>query len=134
MEMSEEWEEAERLKRKELEPLVKEPEVDLEQDLLDTQRLQEILKKPKQLLSESDKIFLVAKTGHNPYDVHPLVNFSGIKKVASIFRAIRRGKASVDGTVFPRRPFNSRKPTRGRKINEIKKSLYGQYKNYLATN
>ena len=48
--------------------------------------------------------------------VHPISTFEGVKKVKSIWRAIRRGKASRNGMLYPYRPFNNAKRTRGRKL------------------
>lgn len=59
------------------------------------------------------------------------MSFEGVKKFKSIRRAIRRGNASIYGEVFPKRPFNSRKPTRGRSMNEAKKRIYGEIKRTL---
>lgn len=45
----------------------------------------------------------------------------------SVKRAVRRGNVDTySGVPYPTRPFNNRKPTRGRANNEIKKSIYGQ--------
>lgn len=60
-----------------------------------------------------------------------MMSFEGVKKFKSIRRAIRRGNASIYGEVFPKRPFNSRKPTRGRSMNEDKKRIYGEIKRTL---
>lgn len=60
-----------------------------------------------------------------------LMSFEGVKKFKSIKRAIRRGNASIYGEVFPKRPFNNRKPTRGRSMNEDKKRIYGEIKRTL---
>ena len=46
----------------------------------------------------------------------------------SVRRAIRRGKIDLyTGLPFPKRPFSNRKPTPGRKFNELKKQIYVQY-------
>lgn len=51
-------------------------------------------------------------------------------KFKSIKRAIRRGRIDLyTGLPFPKRPFSNRKPTNGRKLNELKKQIYGQYSN-----
>ena len=59
------------------------------------------------------------------------MSFEGVKKFKSIKRAIKRGNASIYGEVFPKRPFNNRKPTRGRSMNEDKKRIYGEIKRTL---
>jgi len=56
---------------------------------------------------------------------HDLVYFDGTRKHKSVWRAMRRGHTSVNGEEFPNRPFNNRKD---KKINEIKKDIYGEYK------
>lgn len=56
-----------------------------------------------------------------------IFNYNGVDKFKSIRRAIRRGKVDLfTGVVYPRRPFNNRKPTKGRKFNESKKNIYGE--------
>ena len=40
-----------------------------------------------------------------------------------------RGHVSPHGVVYPSRPFNNRKPTLGRKINEDKKGIYAELAN-----
>lgn len=48
--------------------------------------------------------------------------------IASKFKSIRRGRINLyTGLPFPRRPFSNRKPTPGRRFNELKKQIYGQY-------
>lgn len=55
------------------------------------------------------------------------INYSAVSKYKSIRRAIRRGNLDLlSGVSYPRRPFNNRKPTRGRKFNELRKTIYGQ--------
>ena len=60
-----------------------------------------------------------------------MMSFEGVKKFKSIKRAIKRGNANIYGEVFPKRPFNNRKPTRGRSMNEAKKRIYGEIKRTL---
>lgn len=57
-----------------------------------------------------------------------LENFDCVRKFKSVKRAIRRGRMTITGVIAPRRPFNNRKPTRGRAANELKKSIYGRLK------
>lgn len=54
--------------------------------------------------------------------------FDAVGKFKSVRRAIKRGHVSPLGEVYPKRPFNNRKPTPGRKFNEDKKNIYGQIK------
>lgn len=56
------------------------------------------------------------------------MSYSPVSKFRSIRRAIRRGLVDLyTGLPFPRRPFSNRKATPGRKFNELKKLIYGQY-------
>lgn len=56
-----------------------------------------------------------------------IINFKGVDKFKSVRRAIRRGKVDLlTGIVYPKRPFNNRKPTRGRRFNESRKEIYGR--------
>lgn len=63
-----------------------------------------------------------------------LRSYEGVNRVKSIRRSIRRGQASLDGFIFPKRPFNnkantcSRKYHNSRTINERRKVIYGQLK------
>ena len=54
--------------------------------------------------------------------------FDTVKKYRSVRRAMRRGHISPLGELYPRRPFNNRKPTPGRKFNEDRKDIYEQIK------
>lgn len=56
-------------------------------------------------------------------------NYHAISKFRSIRRAIKRGHVDlITGRIYPKNPFNSRKPTLGRTHNELKKKLYGQFR------
>lgn len=58
-----------------------------------------------------------------------LVDFSAVRRFRSVKRAIRRGHVSPLGTIYPKRPFNNRTPKKGtRPFNELKKEIYGQYR------
>lgn len=54
--------------------------------------------------------------------------FDAVRRFKSVRRAMRRGHVSPLGEVYPRRPFNNRKPTPGRGFNEDRKMIYGQLK------
>ena len=54
--------------------------------------------------------------------------FEAVSKFKSVKRAMKRGNVSPIGEIHPRRPFNNRKPTKGRKVNETKKMIYGRLK------
>lgn len=56
-------------------------------------------------------------------------NYHAISKFRSIRRAIKRGHVDlITGRIYPKNPFNNRKPTLGRTHNELKKKLYGQFR------
>lgn len=63
-----------------------------------------------------------------------LRTYEAVSKFKSVRRAIRRGHVSLDGIIFPKRPFNNkantckRKGHHSRTINEIKKMIYEQLK------
>lgn len=59
-----------------------------------------------------------------------LTNFSGTQKFKSIARAIRKGYATEDGIVAPRRPFNNRKDIsrNHNSLNSIRRKIYGELK------
>lgn len=54
--------------------------------------------------------------------------FDAVRKFKSVKRAIRRGHVSPIGEVYPNRPFNNRKPTKGRSFNKKKKLIYARLK------
>lgn len=54
--------------------------------------------------------------------------FDSVRRFRSVRRAMRRGHISPLGEVYPRRPFNNRKLTPGRKFNEDRKDIYEQIK------
>lgn len=54
-------------------------------------------------------------------------NYYAVSKFRSIRRAIKRGHVDlITGVIYPKRPFNNRKPTLGRLRNETKKKTYGK--------
>lgn len=56
-----------------------------------------------------------------------ILNYEGVSRFKSVRRAIKRGKVDLfTGTVYPKRPFNNRKPTPGRRFNESRKTIYGE--------
>ena len=65
-----------------------------------------------------------------------LITYDGVHRFKSIRRAMRRGNVTTEGIVMPRRPFNNRANTSKRKgvhsrsTNELKKKIYGQFKQY----
>lgn len=56
-----------------------------------------------------------------------LVTYDAIGKCKSIRRAIKRGRASLDGVIYPKRPFNNKKYKKG-SFNEERKRIYEQIK------
>lgn len=65
--------------------------------------------------------------------LHPRT-YEAVSKFKSVRRAIRRGHVSLDGIIFPKRPFNNRADTckgkghHSRTVNERKKMIYEQLK------
>lgn len=56
-------------------------------------------------------------------------NYYAVSHFKSVRRAIRKGYVDLfTGLIYPTRPFNNRKPTRGRKMNVIKQQIYEQLK------
>lgn len=64
-------------------------------------------------------------TGDFSKGILHLITYTAVNKVKSIRRAIKRGHVSLDGIVYPKRPFNNRK---NRVLNERKKFIYGRIK------
>lgn len=54
--------------------------------------------------------------------------FEAVRKFKSVRRAIRRGHVSPIGEPYPNRPFNNRKPSKGRSFNQKKKLIYDRLK------
>lgn len=63
-----------------------------------------------------------------------LRTYEAVSKFKSVRRAIKRGHVSLDGIIFPKRPFNNkantckRKGHHSRAINERKNIIYEQLK------
>lgn len=51
-------------------------------------------------------------------------NFDCVHRFRSVLRAARRGHISKYGVIIPKRPFNNRKETPGRYMNQLKKQIY----------
>ena len=56
-----------------------------------------------------------------------LRTYDAVKRFKSVRRAIRRGHISLDGIIYPKRPFNNTKHKEG-SLNNEKKKIYGQLK------
>lgn len=56
-----------------------------------------------------------------------LRTYEAVSKFKSVRRAIRRGHVSLDGFIYPKRPFNNAKHSKN-SLNERKKMIYGQLK------
>lgn len=69
---------------------------------------------------EGDPVVFVAK------HTHPLGNFEGVYKYKSVWRAIRRKKVSMMGRIYPNRPFNNGKRTKGRKLQVDAEAIYNE--------
>lgn len=77
---------------------------------------------------QQDKKDEYANTFLEKNEIPRYMSYNIVSKFKSVRRAIRRGHADLyTGLPFPRRPFSNRKPTPGRKLNELKKSIYEQY-------
>lgn len=57
-----------------------------------------------------------------------LAVYSAVGKYKSIGRAIRKGHVTSWGEEVPKRPFNNRKRTPGRKLQITKGKIYGELK------
>lgn len=56
-----------------------------------------------------------------------LRTYEAVNKFKSVRRAIRKGHVSLDGTIYPKRPFNNAKHKKG-SLNDMKKRIYEQFK------
>lgn len=56
-----------------------------------------------------------------------LRTYEAVKRFKSVRRAIRRGHVSLDGVIYPKRPFNNAKYKKG-SLNDNKKRIYEQLK------
>ena len=56
-----------------------------------------------------------------------LRTFEAVKRFKSVRRAIRRGYISLDGFIYPKRPFNNAKHGKN-SLNDRKKKVYEQLK------
>lgn len=60
-------------------------------------------------------------------DVLHLRTYDAVKRFKSVRRAIRRGHVSLDGVIYPKRPFSNAKHKKG-SLNDEKKRIYEQLK------
>ena len=60
-------------------------------------------------------------------DILHLRTYEVVSKCKSIRRAIKRGQVSLDGFIYPKRPFNNAKQGKN-SLNERKKMIYEQLK------
>lgn len=56
-----------------------------------------------------------------------LRTYEAVKRFKSVRRAIKRGRVSLDGVIYPKRPFNNAKHKKG-SLNDEKKRIYEQLK------
>nr|UVN09358.1 MAG: hypothetical protein [Bacteriophage sp.] len=56
-----------------------------------------------------------------------LITFEAVKRFKSVRRAIRSGHVSLDGFIYPKRPFNNAKHGKN-SLNDRKKKIYEQLK------
>lgn len=55
-----------------------------------------------------------------------LRTYEAVSRFKSVRRAIRRGYVSLDGIIYPKRPFNNAKHKKG-SLNDMKKKVYEQF-------
>lgn len=60
-------------------------------------------------------------------DILHLRTYEAVSRLKSVRRAIRRGHISLDGVIYPKRPFNNAKHKKG-SLNDEKKRIYEQLK------
>lgn len=60
-------------------------------------------------------------------DILHLRTYEAVKRFKSVRRAIKRGHISLDGVIYPKRPFNNAKHKKG-SLNDEKKRIYEQLK------
>jgi hypothetical protein len=60
-------------------------------------------------------------------DILHLRTHEAVSRFKSVRRAIRRGHISLDGVIYPKRPFNNAKHKKG-SLNDEKKRIYEQLK------
>ena len=60
-------------------------------------------------------------------DILHLRTYEAVSRFKSVRRAIRRGHISLDGVIYPKRPFNNAKHKKG-SLNDEKKRIYEQLK------
>lgn len=60
-------------------------------------------------------------------DILHLRTYEVVSRFKSVRRAIRRGHISLDGVIYPKRPFNNAKHKKG-SLNDEKKRIYEQLK------
>lgn len=83
---------------------------------------------------EQRRINNLQKVGINPYTPHAIIHFDEVKKYKSVWRAMRRGHLSVNGELFPNRPFNNRANCservgiHSRVFNITKQRIYNEYR------
>lgn len=86
--------------------------------------------KEKKIVKEEDTSI---EEGFSKEAIMMLCRNGGIHKFKSINRALRRGHLSIDGYIYPSRPFNNRANTSSRtgvasrKENEQKKLIYNEF-------
>lgn len=92
--------------------------------------LKELLFQP-----EEAKARRLQERGENPFGPHTIYQFIGVQQHRSVWRAMRSGHISLDGTVFPNRPFSnskvsSKRRNRGKTFNEFKREVYAEQRSF----
>lgn len=57
-----------------------------------------------------------------------LRTYEAVSQFKSVRRAIRRGHISASGIIYPKRPFNNRSRTEGRKLQIEQERIYARIK------
>lgn len=88
--------------------------------------LKELLFQPEEVKAQR-----IQERGENPLEPHTIYQYAGVQQYKSVWRAMRRGHVSLDGTVYPNRPFSnskasSKRKNRGKTFNEFKKEVYAE--------
>lgn len=56
-----------------------------------------------------------------------LITYEAVKRFKSVRKAIRKGHVSINGIIYPKRPFNNAKHKKS-SLNDEKKKIYEQLK------
>ena len=91
----------------------------MNENVTETARVNEIVTETKNMMTVEELKKHLAENLN-------LKDFRCVSLFKSVGRALRRGHITPYGTIIPRRPFNNRKHTAGREMNESKKRIYAE--------